>query len=226
MDRDKEGKHRADINSIRWSSGYPHVIEFQHSPLEIGQVREREEFYGAMSWVIDASEFKHNLIVKELYDQNNEHIVYFDWKWFRKSWSGATKQLYFDTGDGLWKVRRLDDAGSGAADMISYHEFLADFSDATGDNLHIHWSFTKTLNFIYRFGFGHVLIFKRKDGGYGIGVVREKIDTKMNYRDGVFPTPEDAKRKCEPHIGLLMRQGRARAEANLMKMIADTRESE
>ena len=110
--------------------------------------------------------------------------------------------------------------------MISYHEFLADFSDATGDNLHIHWSFTKTLNFIYRFGFGHVLIFKRKDGGYGIGVVREKIDTKMNYRDGVFPTLEDAKRKCEPHIGLLMRQGRARAEANLMKMIADTRESE
>ena len=226
MIRENGGKHRADINSIRWSSGYTHVIEFQHSPLEIGQLRERENFYGSMTWVIDASEFKRNIIVNEVYDRGDMHVVYFDWKWYRKAWSGANRQLYFDTGDGLWEVRRLDDAGSGAARVISYHDFLSEYSDATGENLEIHWSKTKTNNLIYRYGFGFVLIFKREDGGYGINVLRDQLDTHINRRGGVYPTVEDAKRRCEPHIGFLMRQGRTRAEANLMKMIAETRESE
>jgi competence CoiA-like predicted nuclease len=45
---EKDGKrHRADIII----DGL--VIELQHSPLPVPEVREREEFYGNMIWVLD-----------------------------------------------------------------------------------------------------------------------------------------------------------------------------
>lgn len=47
--------HRADIST-------PHgIIEFQNSPLSAEEIRTREEFYGRMIWVVNASNFKCNL---------------------------------------------------------------------------------------------------------------------------------------------------------------------
>lgn len=216
-----EGKHRADIYSTKWACGRPYVIEFQHSFLEIGQIREREAFYGPMCWVIDASGFMGNIMVKEVYKRDDEHIVYFQWKRVRKSWCGAAKDLYLDTGDEMWRVRRMDDSGDCAADVISYHQFVSEYSDSTGENFGIKWSTTKSGNLIYRFGFGHVLIYKRQDSGYGLSVLRLLIDRGMNHRDGVYPTIDDAKQKCEGHIGKLMRQGRTRAESELSLRLAE-----
>lgn len=49
------GNHRADIAT-------PHgIIEFQNSPLNAAEIRAREDFYGRMIWVVNASDFKCNL---------------------------------------------------------------------------------------------------------------------------------------------------------------------
>lgn len=45
------GPHRADIQT---DSGL--VIELQHSPISVGEIHEREDFYGDMIWVFDATE--------------------------------------------------------------------------------------------------------------------------------------------------------------------------
>jgi hypothetical protein len=43
------GPHRADV---RLQDGT--VLELQHSPLSSAEIREREDFYGEMVWVLDA----------------------------------------------------------------------------------------------------------------------------------------------------------------------------
>jgi len=50
-------KHIADVLSDNKL-----VIEFQHSPISSKEIREREKFYGNMIWVVDAKEFKKNMI--------------------------------------------------------------------------------------------------------------------------------------------------------------------
>jgi len=47
--RKQEGIHRADIKI----GGL--VVELQHSPLPLAEVRERETFYGSMIWVLDGT---------------------------------------------------------------------------------------------------------------------------------------------------------------------------
>src|ERR1041384_4441321 len=41
-------RHRADIVTVRGT-----VIELQHSPLGVEEIRERETFYGTMIWLFD-----------------------------------------------------------------------------------------------------------------------------------------------------------------------------
>jgi hypothetical protein len=144
-------RHRADIYTINWCSGWPHVIEFQHSLLEIGQIQEREAFYKGMSWVIDCRQIRDHIVIRktEIIDRGATVCVYFNWKWFRKSWTGAKSTLFLDTGDGLLRIAYLNDLGEGSANLITYHEFLAEYSDSTGDGLPIHWHTTKTGSLIY-----------------------------------------------------------------------------
>lgn len=56
--RKDEGIHRADIKIDN------RVIELQHSSLSPKDVREREEFYGNMIWVIDGDELLKNAILE------------------------------------------------------------------------------------------------------------------------------------------------------------------
>lgn len=53
------GNHRADVKT-------PHglVIEFQNSPISPAVIREREEFYGYMFWVVNAAHFDENLVFR------------------------------------------------------------------------------------------------------------------------------------------------------------------
>jgi len=41
--------HRADVRTAKHL-----VVEFQHSPISPGEIREREDFYGRLVWVVDA----------------------------------------------------------------------------------------------------------------------------------------------------------------------------
>ncbi len=114
------GKHRADVKTPTT------VIEFQHSSISPGEIREREAHYGDMVWVVDTAPFKKNLqpswpkpwslIQKaeveaeqdvllgrssyiELYHHKRpKHSAQYIWRWLRKSWLRASKPLYLDLG--------------------------------------------------------------------------------------------------------------------------------
>jgi hypothetical protein len=92
----------------------------------------------------------------------------------------------------------------GKAQSWTYHEFLSQFNESIGENLPIHWRTTGNGSHIYRFGQGHVLIYS-KDDGYHLGVLRPKAKPKMNHRPGAHKTLEEAKGRCEPHMGKLMK---------------------
>ena len=53
------GNHRADVKT-------PHglVMEFQNSPISPAVIREREEFYEHMRWVVNAAHFDENLVFR------------------------------------------------------------------------------------------------------------------------------------------------------------------
>lgn len=58
----REGvRHQADIVT---HDGI--VVEIQHSPISVDTIREREEFYEKMVWVLDLTEKKRNLTFSDL----------------------------------------------------------------------------------------------------------------------------------------------------------------
>lgn len=92
------GGHRADIVTIDGR-----VIELQHSSLSPSEVREREQHYGKMIWIIDASEFEGNLSIRF-----RGEFWSFRWKWPRKWMMSIQKPLFWDFGDGeLFQVKKI-----------------------------------------------------------------------------------------------------------------------
>ena len=62
-------KHIADIYNEKKNV----VLEFQHSPVKIQEIKSREVFYDRMIWVVDLIRFKKNIIfIKNRVDITNE----------------------------------------------------------------------------------------------------------------------------------------------------------
>lgn len=78
----KGEKHFADIFT---PNGL--VIEFQHSSISTEKIMEREDFYIKMIWVVDANDFKKNIKIKNLY---NEQLTKLKGKFSRRL---LTKQI-------------------------------------------------------------------------------------------------------------------------------------
>lgn len=102
------GPHRADVR-INGT-----VIEFQKSPISPDEIAERESFYGDMVWVLDGNDFFDRLTFcdgaecvarKGGWDRSGRSLnashdrsvtwIGFDWKHARKSWSFASKPVFF-----------------------------------------------------------------------------------------------------------------------------------
>ena len=83
------GKHRADIKT----KGL--VIELQNSPISAEEIKEREQFYGNMIWIINAEAFWDNFFIGD-----KENYSTFYWKHGRKCWGVAKRPIYLDMGDG------------------------------------------------------------------------------------------------------------------------------
>jgi len=83
------GKHREDIKN---SKGI--VIELQNSSISSEEIKEREEFYNGMIWLLNGETIGRNL---SLNNQGN----YFTFRWYHppKSWWIAEKEIYVDLGD-------------------------------------------------------------------------------------------------------------------------------
>src|SRR4051794_9065199 len=88
------------------------VLEFQHSPLDPGELRSREAFYGAMLWVVDGNR---GALDKSYFNMGlsrpiqNDPLAYAVRWWSRSrllhNWAAATAPVYLDFGDEfLWRL--------------------------------------------------------------------------------------------------------------------------
>ena len=88
--------HRADVMTPFG------VLEFQKSSISIATIREREQFYGAMAWVVDSSEWW--LMCQDSYETTLPK-GYARWLWPRKCWQLSSAPLFLDMGNQtIWHV--------------------------------------------------------------------------------------------------------------------------
>jgi hypothetical protein len=93
------GEHRADILAAGDC-----VIELQHSFISAKEIREREEFYGRMIWLLDGSTFRDQLRV-----ERRAQEVFFSWSPSRPTWMAARKPIFiqgFSVGTHLKAVNK------------------------------------------------------------------------------------------------------------------------
>lgn len=90
------GKHRADVKV------HETVIELQHSSISAAEIREREEFYGKMIWIFDASEFKENIDVRKA-----GGYCTFRWKHPRQSIWHCERPVFLDFGHFLFAIHKI-----------------------------------------------------------------------------------------------------------------------
>lgn len=91
--------HRADV------AGPNGVIEIQRSGISPEEIREREQFYGRMAWLLNGHDFWENLEWIKADGKYHE----FRWKHARKTWITASKTIFIDTPYGLFKVKNIRD---------------------------------------------------------------------------------------------------------------------
>lgn len=79
--------HRADIKIDN------RVIELQHSNLASDEVREREEFYGNMIWVIDGDELIKEVVVDRMISKEDK--FYFTYSLKKRAWMKEIQKRVF-----------------------------------------------------------------------------------------------------------------------------------
>jgi competence protein CoiA len=130
--------HRADVKGPKC------VVEFQSSPIDGETIRERENFYGNMVWVINGNKFEDRVY----FDRDQDHHMQFMNRWeklpkqdkftwyrYHKAWLNATKPLFFDFTEGLFRVDNVREHYWGSRDrkvicgtgkFITYPDFQMD----------------------------------------------------------------------------------------------------
>jgi len=87
------GEHRADIK------GAEGVLEVQASPISTETIREREDFYGRMAWMLKGEDFIHNFEIKYI----GGFMYGFKWKKPRPSWGFSRKTIFIDFPFGIFQ---------------------------------------------------------------------------------------------------------------------------
>ena len=91
------GPHRADVKTPFG------VLEFQKSSISLAKIKEREQFYGSMAWVIDCSDWW--LMSEDTCGQLLAKGVA-RWLWPRKCWQLSSAPLFLDRGNQvIWFVK-------------------------------------------------------------------------------------------------------------------------
>ena len=81
------------------------VLEIQRSPITPKAIREREQFYGRMAWLLNGHDFWDNLEWIKAAGSYHE----FRWKHARKTWITAKRTILIDTPLGLFRVKNIRD---------------------------------------------------------------------------------------------------------------------
>jgi len=97
------------------------VLEFQHSPLEVSEIIEREAYWKRLVWVFDAREWFKNFDLRFRAEK-----ITFRWKHPRRSLFAAQCPVYLDTGIELFEIlflgRKVPCGGTGR--FIPYRYFI------------------------------------------------------------------------------------------------------
>ena len=113
----KMGKHRADIKT---RSGT--IIELQNSSIDIKTLRQREDFYGDMIWLLNGS-----TIAKHFYF--NIETKYMRWLWKPAIVKYSNKPIFIDYKD---KIVKYSEIKFGCT-VFSKEQFLKLYGDIYGN---------------------------------------------------------------------------------------------
>lgn len=107
--------HRADGVT---ASGV--VVEFQHSPISVYEIREREAFYGRMIWLFDVREpfSEGRLAVWETRGRK-----WLEWKHHRRAIAECEKPVFLDTGVSIIRVNDSFAYGKWGATLSTREQF-------------------------------------------------------------------------------------------------------
>lgn len=94
------GPHRADVK------GPAAVLEVQKSQIAPEMIREREEFYGEMLWMLKGDDFAERLKIK----YHGRGMYLFEWKNPRKTWATAERRLLIDIKGEVFEITRINAA--------------------------------------------------------------------------------------------------------------------
>jgi competence protein CoiA len=111
VDSTNNEKHIADVKT---PGGM--VLEFQHSPISMAEVKSRESFYSNMAWIVNGrrNDLDRNYFSLSLSKPSAEQPGEFPLRWWGSSklfanWGMSSRAVYVDFGDDLlWKVLRFD----------------------------------------------------------------------------------------------------------------------
>lgn len=112
--------HRADIVG---KDGV--VIELQHTSISPSEIREREQFYGAMMWLFDATGCRDRI---DFRDRGNYYT--FRWRWPRLHIAYTTCPTFLDLGDGwLFDLRKMypNTPCGGWGYLVAKSDFVRDY---------------------------------------------------------------------------------------------------
>lgn len=91
------GPHRADVK------GPAAVLEVQRSQISPEMIREREEFYGEMLWMLRGEDFSERFSTRYL----GQGVYAWEWKRPRPTWATAERRLLIDFGE-IFEITRID----------------------------------------------------------------------------------------------------------------------
>jgi competence protein CoiA len=122
------GDHRADV---RLPGGL--VLEFQHSHLSADQIQKREQHYGRMVWIFDATDAYDSgrLDLRTKKDSSSPDYRSFRWKHPRRSLLACQRTVMLDLGEGkLLNLKRLYPKApyGGWGYLTTVEDFLARYS--------------------------------------------------------------------------------------------------
>ncbi|NDF83423.1 MAG: hypothetical protein EB130_09760, partial [Actinobacteria bacterium] len=92
------GPHRADVK------GPAAVLEVQKSQIAPEMIREREEFYGEMLWMLKGDDFVERFTT----GYRGRGSYWFEWKNPRKTWASAERRVLIDLMGEVFEITRVD----------------------------------------------------------------------------------------------------------------------
>lgn len=113
----KIGKHRADIKTRTGT-----IIELQANSISPKEIREREEFYENMIWLLNYKTIAKNFQVSRIKPFHNLK----KWRWKPSIVKYSKKPIFIDATRGIWKIHK------DSAILYSKEDFLKIYGDIYG----------------------------------------------------------------------------------------------